>query len=83
MTLTRRQVLSLGATAAGSLRSVGAEPSHAARPRIRLAVSTYSYWHFKTEKYPIEKRDRARGGAGLRRRRDPAPADGRARSRLT
>lgn len=23
--------------------------------RIRLAVSTYSYWHFKTEKYPIEK----------------------------
>lgn len=24
-------------------------------PRIPLAVSTYSYWHFKTEKYPIEK----------------------------
>lgn len=23
--------------------------------RIPLAVSTYSYWHFKTEKYPIEK----------------------------
>lgn len=22
--------------------------------RIRLAVSTYSYWHFKPEKYPIE-----------------------------
>ena len=56
MSLTRRQVLSLGAAAAaGSLRSVGAQPSHAARPRIRLAVSTYSYWHFKTDKYPIEK----------------------------
>lgn len=24
-------------------------------PKIPLAVSTYSYWHFKTEKYPIEK----------------------------
>ena len=24
-------------------------------PKISLAVSTYSYWHFKTEKYPIEK----------------------------
>ena len=24
-------------------------------PRIRLAVSSYSYWHFKEEKYPIEK----------------------------
>lgn len=23
--------------------------------KIPLAVSTYSYWHFKTEKYPIEK----------------------------
>jgi sugar phosphate isomerase/epimerase len=23
--------------------------------RIKLAVSTYSYWHFKTEKYPIEQ----------------------------
>jgi sugar phosphate isomerase/epimerase len=22
---------------------------------VRLAVSTYSYWHFRTEKYPIEK----------------------------
>jgi sugar phosphate isomerase/epimerase len=24
-------------------------------PRQRFAVSTYSYWHFKPEKYPIEK----------------------------
>ena len=24
-------------------------------PRIRLAVSTYSYWHFTPAKYPIEK----------------------------
>jgi len=32
--------------------SAGAAP--AAPPRIRLAVSTYSYWHFTPEKYPIE-----------------------------
>ena len=25
------------------------------QPRIPLAVSTYSYWHFRTEKHPIEK----------------------------
>ncbi len=24
-------------------------------PRTHIAVSTYSYWHFKTPKYPIEK----------------------------
>lgn len=26
-----------------------------AKIKIPIAVSTYSYWHFKTEKYPIEK----------------------------
>jgi sugar phosphate isomerase/epimerase len=26
-----------------------------ASPRIRLAVSTYSYWHFRTPKYPVEQ----------------------------
>jgi len=25
------------------------------RPRIKLGISSYSYWHFKTEKVPIEK----------------------------
>jgi sugar phosphate isomerase/epimerase len=29
--------------------------SGAARPRIRIAVSTYSYWHFRTAKYPVEQ----------------------------
>jgi sugar phosphate isomerase/epimerase len=24
-------------------------------PRIKIAVSTYSYWHFRTPRYPIEK----------------------------
>lgn len=64
MPLTRRHVLGLGATAALSPSLVpagspgaqtGAAPAGTARPRIPLAVSTYSYWHFRTEKHPIEK----------------------------
>jgi sugar phosphate isomerase/epimerase len=59
MTFTRRRALQLGAAAAAApaatLRAQGANTGPAARPRIRLAVSTYSYWHFTPEKYPIEK----------------------------
>src|ERR687898_525584 len=29
--------------------------SGSAQPRIKIAVSTYSYWHFRTPKYPIEQ----------------------------
>jgi sugar phosphate isomerase/epimerase len=58
MTVTRRQALQAGcAAAAGALvapvRTLAAPA--ASKPRISLAVSTYSYWHFRTEKYPIEK----------------------------
>jgi L-ribulose-5-phosphate 3-epimerase len=57
MTLDRRQALQLGAAAAvGSLVTGDARAQSTPNPpRIRLAVSTYSYWHFKTEKYPIER----------------------------
>jgi sugar phosphate isomerase/epimerase len=58
MAITRRQALQVGAAAAlGSAARLEAHQGAAtpARPRVRLAVSTYSYWHFKTEKYPIEK----------------------------
>jgi len=61
MTLTRRQALQIGAAAAAlpaaTLRAQGASPAPAAAPapHIRLAVSTYSYWHFTPVKYPIEK----------------------------
>jgi len=61
MKLTRRQALQIGAAAAAlpaaTLRAQGASPAPAAAsaPRIRLAVSTYSYWHFTPQKYPIEK----------------------------
>lgn len=57
---TRREWLS---TTAASALSAAAFPlttsaiPNAASPgqRIRLGVSTYSYWHFAKEKYPIEK----------------------------
>jgi L-ribulose-5-phosphate 3-epimerase len=59
MSLTRRQALQIGAAAViAPVRALGAAQASsvpAARPRIRFAVSTYSYWHFKTEKYPIER----------------------------
>lgn len=58
---TRREVLGIGAAAlaaplAGGVRTAEAQPATAApRPRIKLAVSTYSYWHFRDPKYPIDK----------------------------
>jgi len=57
MPITRRRALQTGAAAAVapllSLKSAAGASTSA--PRIRLAVSTYSYWHFTPEKYPIEK----------------------------
>ena len=59
MIITRREALVAGASAfAAPLADVrsGQTPMTAAqRPRIKLAVSTYSYWHFRTPKYPIER----------------------------
>lgn len=64
---TRRDVLAMGGTAVlGSLAGVkaqekpaqgqgtGQKPAGGAKPKISLAVSTYSYWHFRDPKYPIE-----------------------------
>lgn len=55
---TRRELL--GAGAAALLAPLAHTPAARAQtppgnPRIKLAVSTYSYWHFRTAKYPIEK----------------------------
>ncbi len=58
--LDRRHFFSAGAAAlAGSTlpfasTPVTAAPSKAAG-RVKLALATYSYWHFTREKYPIEK----------------------------
>ncbi len=66
MRLTRRDALRVGAAAALApavtavpCAALAAQPGAGGpqhpRPRVRLAVSTYSYWHFKPDKYPVEK----------------------------
>jgi L-ribulose-5-phosphate 3-epimerase len=52
MNPSRRHVL---AGSAAALLPSGAAAQMVARKRIRLAVSTYSYWHFRGPRYPIEK----------------------------
>ncbi|MBK5291136.1 MAG: sugar phosphate isomerase/epimerase [Acidobacteriia bacterium] len=77
--MTRRKLLQ-SAIAASAVAAFGqAVPGRSSR--IRLAVSTYSYWHFRTEKYPVEKvmEDAARlGFDGVeilhRQMRDETPA---------
>jgi L-ribulose-5-phosphate 3-epimerase len=56
-TLTRREALCAAASPLiVSRTAVFARPSASPAPsRIRLAVSTYSYWHFRTPKYPVEQ----------------------------
>ncbi len=56
---SRRQLLT--ASGAAALGAACAPPASQTEPqraapgsRIRLGVSTYSYWHFSEEKYPIE-----------------------------
>lgn len=55
MQLSRRHLFT-AAAAAVAAPSLGT-PAHAqtSRRRIPIAVSTYSYWHFRQPKYPIEK----------------------------
>ena len=55
---TRRELLQLGGAALVAPLALGQKEqaaAPAAKPRIKLAVSTYSYWHFRTAKYPIEQ----------------------------
>ncbi len=53
MQISRRQMLQR-AMAAAALPSLSFGQDAPKPGRIRLAVSTYSYWHFRPEKYPIE-----------------------------
>jgi sugar phosphate isomerase/epimerase len=51
---------SIAATAVAAIPGVTmAEPFRSQtdlpKPRIKLSISSYSYWHFKGEKFPIEK----------------------------
>jgi len=51
---SRRKWIELSAAAIG-LAGAGAQAAEPdTKRRIRLGVSTYSYWHFKGDKYPIE-----------------------------
>ncbi len=55
MNLNRRSFLTAASlVAAAPLASLRAAQPGAKRTGNRLAVATYSYWHFKTEKVPIE-----------------------------
>ena len=58
MKITRRHFLAASALAGAGL-SFDPTPARAlakpaAKKRVKLGISTYSYWHFKTEKVPIE-----------------------------
>lgn len=59
MNLSRRELLKTGALASAALiaNDTLAETTQDApsTQRIRIGVSTYSYWHFDRVKYPIEK----------------------------
>jgi sugar phosphate isomerase/epimerase len=55
MKINRRSFLALASTAAAASTVPRVAASTAtAKPKIRLGLSTYSYWHFKTAKVPIE-----------------------------
>lgn len=53
MTITRRELIASAASAA-AMPIVGSAQTPARKP-IKLAVSTYSYWHFRTERPDITK----------------------------
>jgi len=56
MNLTRRKFLAAAALASAVPSLSAAPAANAASPkkRIKLGVSTYSYWHFRTARVPIE-----------------------------
>ena len=54
MSLTRRAATKL-LTGGAAMAAMPVMAAPNTKGRIRLAVSTYSYWHFRTAKYPIEK----------------------------
>lgn len=68
MSITRRDVLRLGALAPLALVApsarLSAQPAGSPGP-TRFAVSTYSYWHFEKEKYPVQKVIEQAAGIGF------------------
>ncbi len=44
----------MAAASAPAIAAGARPPGSAARPRTKLAIASYSYWHFRTERVPIE-----------------------------
>jgi sugar phosphate isomerase/epimerase len=57
MTVTRRAFLGAGvaSVAAAHVKAFPQAPATNPAPSPRIAVSTYSYWHFRDERYPVER----------------------------
>jgi hypothetical protein len=51
---SRRAWIHLSTAALGLAGASGVAAEPASKRRIRLGVSSYSYWHFKGDQYPIE-----------------------------
>ncbi len=54
MSLSRRSFLTAAATVPAWAAASAQETAAPARRPWKLGISTYSYWHFKPEKFPIE-----------------------------
>jgi L-ribulose-5-phosphate 3-epimerase len=58
MTSSRRSFLRnsfLGTASIGVMPVVEEIDGTSKKPRVKLSISSYSYWHFKEKKFPIEK----------------------------
>jgi L-ribulose-5-phosphate 3-epimerase len=53
--ISRRSLMQSSAAAAAACVLTRGASAAAPSPRQRFAVSSYSYWHFKPQKFPIEK----------------------------
>ncbi|MFM7020124.1 MAG: sugar phosphate isomerase/epimerase, partial [Aquirufa sp.] len=53
--MNRRHFISAAALASAAPAVSLAPAAPELKPKIKLSVSSYSYWHFKGDKFPIEK----------------------------
>jgi sugar phosphate isomerase/epimerase len=53
--MNRRNFISAAALASAAPAVSLASTAPELKPKIKLSVSSYSYWHFKGDKFPIEK----------------------------